>query len=42
MHVQGPYSDALYKHDTTWHNWHEFQAHNDAWRSVLHALNDSR
>ncbi|EIE24415.1 hypothetical protein COCSUDRAFT_65346 [Coccomyxa subellipsoidea C-169] len=40
--AQGPYSDALYAHEASWHNWGEFAAHNDAWRNALRALNDSR
>jgi hypothetical protein len=27
--VQGPYSDANYEHPATWHNWDEFEGHNN-------------
>lgn len=40
--LQGPYSDTEYEHPATWHNWHEFEGHNLAWKTALQQLNDPR
>ena len=42
QHAQAPYTDKLYKHDPVWHNWAEFDSHNQAWREALATFSDDR